>query len=147
VTQSGNRFKLRESNEGPEAKIQKAIVEYLENRGWTVKVTHGDALLNGIPDLYCVHPEHKQRWIEVKNPENYKFTPAQLRDFPIISQCVGIWILVEASDAEYRKLWQPPNWHKYLTTSSMKSIHRRKDRNFHSNKVLEAFRDNGNKVG
>lgn len=147
MTQSDKRFKLRDSNKGPEAIIQEAIVEFLENRGWTVKVTHGDALLNGLPDLYCVHPVHKQRWIEVKNPENYKFTPAQLRDFPIISKCVGIWIMVAATEEEYKKvLVGPPNWHKYLTTASMKSIHRRNDRNFHSRKILEAFGDNRDKT-
>ncbi len=113
----------------------------MEGRGWFVKETHGNLYQSGLPDLYCVHPVHKQRWVEVKNPEQYSFTNAQLRDFPVISKCVGVWIMVAATEEEYLKLWKPPNWHKYLSTASMKSIHKRRDRNFLSNKILEAFSD------
>lgn len=76
--------------------------------------THGNLYQRGFPDLYCTHPKHKQRWIEVKNPDNYSFTPAQLENFPLISKGAGIWILVAATQDEYKKLFQAPNWWKYL---------------------------------
>lgn len=99
---------------GPEAKIQKAIVLMLESKGWTVMPTHGNLYQQGFPDLYCIHSIHKQRWIEVKNLNRYKFTNAQLERFPQISQGAGIWILTGATEREYSKLFAPPNWHLFL---------------------------------
>lgn len=108
------RPKIKDTNLGPEAIIQRDLVKFLEKRGWFVIETHGNMYQNGLPDLYCTHADHKQRWVEVKNPLSYCFTPAQLEKFPKISKGAGIWILVEASEHEYRKLWQPPNWYTYL---------------------------------
>lgn len=99
---------------GPEAKIQKAIIILLESKGWFVKPTHGNLYQSGFPDLYCIHTAHKQRWIEVKNPLSYRFTIAQLGDFPKISKGTGIWIMTAASESEYSKLFARPNWHLYL---------------------------------
>lgn len=102
-------------NDKAEAKIQSEIVKYLEDRGWFVKVTHGNAFQSGLPDLYCCHKNHGSRWIEVKKPVGYRFTPAQLNDFPqITSRGVGIWILTAATDFEYAKLFKPCNWLLYL---------------------------------
>lgn len=105
--------KIRESK-GPEAKIQANLKKYLELRGWHVMETHGNLFQRGFPDLYCTHPTHKQRWIEVKNASSYQFTPAQLENFPLISKGAGIWILVAATPEEYKKLFSPPNWSAYL---------------------------------
>lgn len=99
---------------GPEHKIQQALIKFLELRGWHVMETHGNLFQRGFPDLYTVHPVHKQRWIEVKNPTSYSFTVAQKEHFPIIHAVVGIWILVAATEEEYKKLFAPPNWEKYL---------------------------------
>ncbi len=101
---------------GPEKIIQDALVEFLEYRGWLVKKTHGNEYQSGLPDLYCAHRKYGQRWIEVKNPDAYAFTPAQLEFFPKLAAVgVGVWVLVKADEHEYNKLWLPPNWHTYLS--------------------------------
>lgn len=100
---------------GPEAKIQDDLIKFLMVRGWHVMPTHGNECQRGFPDLYCVHPRYKQRWIEVKNPLKYKFTAAQLEHFPIVGAWSnGIWILTAATEYEYRKLFDPANWYSYL---------------------------------
>ena len=73
----------------PEAKIQKAIIEYLKIRDWCVMPTHGNMYQQGFPDLYAVHHNNGTRWIEVKNPVAYSFTPAQRKFFPLISVAGG----------------------------------------------------------
>lgn len=108
------RPKLRETKRGPEAYIQEALIKFLELRGWTVMETHGNLYQSGFPDLYCIHEKHKQRWVEVKNPRAYVFTPAQLECFPKINRVVGVWILTSATEIEYNKLFGPPNWYQYL---------------------------------
>src|SRR6218665_4008046 len=107
------RPKIRETVKGPEAIIQDALIKFLELRGWVVKSTHGNEFQSGLPDLYCLHEKHKQRWIECKNPAAYVFTPAQLKYFPILNKCVGVWILTAATESEYNKLFGPPNWWHY----------------------------------
>jgi hypothetical protein len=98
----------------PEAVIQKRIIEFLRQRGWWVMVTHGNAAQQGFPDLYAVHKDYGQRWIEVKNPNYYKFTPAQKECFPKIEEAgVGIWVLMGDSKKEYDCLFLPANWRYY----------------------------------
>jgi hypothetical protein len=103
------------SKRGPEWIIQQAIIKKLRGLEWFVKPTHGNMYQSGFPDLFAAHLSYGSRWIEVKNPVSFKFTPAQLQDFPRFSavQC-GIWILVSDSEEEYKKLFSPPNWHTYF---------------------------------
>jgi len=106
----------RHGKAGPEAKIQKSILEMLRIRGWFVKETHGNMYQCGFPDLFACHSKYGQRWIEVKNPLAYHFTGAQLEDFPkICAHGSGVWILVAATDEEYEKLFKAPNWYQYLS--------------------------------
>ncbi len=108
---------------GPEKAIQDAIIAYLKARDWAVIATHGNVFQMGLPDLYCAHYTLGQRWIEVKNPESYHFTPAQLETFPLLqSKGVGIWILCYADDYDYQKLFSPPQWHTFLNKSSHRRI-------------------------
>ena len=101
---------------GPEAKIQEAIIAMLRYRGWFVMNTHGNMFQAGFPDLYATHTDFKARWVEVKNPFSYKFTPAQLDKFPKFeSHGAGVWILTAATEAEYKKLFSPSNWYQYLS--------------------------------
>lgn len=100
------------AGKGPERKIQDAIIQMLESKGWIVKETHGNLYQTGFPDLYCIHEVHKQRWVEVKNPVRYRFTHAQKEYFPILNKIVGVWVLT--SPNEYDKLFERPNWWKYL---------------------------------
>lgn len=118
---------------GPESIIQDAIMQMLRDKGWFVRATVGSTYMTGFPDLYAcrrearglidpnkLHLEGIQRWIEVKNPKSYKFTPAQVEVFPQISaQGVGIWVMTEATEHEYQKLWQPPNWHMWYARQIM----------------------------
>ena len=61
------------------------------------------------------HARYGQRWIEVKCPVHYRFTPAQLEWFPKFAAAnVGIWILTSAEPHELNKLMGPANWHTYI---------------------------------
>lgn len=111
------------SKQGPEAKIQKALIEYLKCRDWYVKSTHGNMYQSGFPDLYCTHAHHGVRWVEVKLPgmKGSKFTPAQLETFPQLrANGTRIWILTAATHAEYQKLFGPDNVDYYLMLARMK---------------------------
>lgn len=106
--------KIRNFNSGPERIIQDAIIEMLKIRDWYVMETHGNAFQRGFPDLYATHSKYGGRWIEVKNPEAYSFTAAQMECFPKLSaNGTGIWILASATELEYQKLFAPPNWWVY----------------------------------
>ena len=101
---------------GPEAIIQDAIEKKLKGLDWYVKSTHGNMYQSGFPDIYAYHRTYGQRWIEVKNPKAYVFTPAQLQNFPMMSaHGCGIWILTSSEDSEFRKLFLEPNWMWYLS--------------------------------
>lgn len=118
---------------GPEAKIQADIIKFLEDRKWYVLNTHGNMYQRGFPDLYACRRRYKYgvptegvyyadaplvRWIEVKNPESYSFTPAQLECFPkLMAEGAGVWVMLGATEIEYAKLFQPPNWVSYLSVA------------------------------
>ena len=105
----------RTRRSGPERKIQDKIVSMLRYKGWLVKETHGNMYQQGFPDIYATHSRYGPRWIEVKNPKSYKFTPAQLDFFPkLCANGSGVWILVAATEEEYEKLFKSPNWFVYL---------------------------------
>ena len=107
------RIKVK-PKKGPEAIIQAAICRLLRSHSWFVKETHGNMYQHGFPDLFACHPSYRQRWIEVKNPKAFSFTPAQLRDFPLFcANGSGIWIMVAATNEEYDKLFKPFNWWQY----------------------------------
>jgi hypothetical protein len=107
-----NPLKIRQK---PEEKIRAAIKVFLEARGWMVEITHGNLYQAGLPDLYCAHARHGSRWVEVKNPEEYKFTAAQKKKFPVFeAHGVGIWVLTAGTEDEFLKLFKPPNWREYL---------------------------------
>jgi len=77
--------------------------------------THGNMYQSGFPDLYICHARYGTRWVEVKVKDKYKFTGAQLENFPAMSaKNVGIWILTAATEEEYAKLFKPANWHTFL---------------------------------
>lgn len=103
-------------HQGPEAKIQAAIVRMLRGYEWFVKETHGNAFQSGFPDVYATHAKWHQRWIEVKVPERFSFTSAQLRDYPLMkANGSPIWILTAATDVEYEKLFKPCNLDVFLS--------------------------------
>lgn len=102
------------SKHGPEHKIQAKFIKYLEMRGWRVERMIGNQLQMGIPDIYCMHPVHGTRWVDLKHAGKYEFTKAQIVKWPLWrDHGVGIWIIVGWSDEEYNKLFAPPNWEDY----------------------------------
>ena len=99
---------------GPEYKIQREFIRYLRDRQWLVERMIGNAYQIGIPDIYAGHLQYGTRWIDLKNPVAYEFTRAQRQKWPVWAKYgVGIWIITAATDEEYRKLFQPPNWREY----------------------------------
>jgi hypothetical protein len=73
-----------------------------------------------MPDLYIAQKRYGSRWVEVKNPEHYRFTAAQLETFPRMTAAgVGIWILTAATEKEYQKLFTYPNWYQFLKIPDM----------------------------
>jgi len=101
-------------SDGPEGIIQQDICAFLRVRGWFVKVTVGNMYQSGFPDLFACHPSYGIRWIEVKNPEGYRFTGAQLENFPkMCANGTGIWIMTEASENQYNWLSKKYNWEQY----------------------------------
>ncbi len=100
---------------GPEARIQQAIIAFLEDRGWEVKVMSASLYIYGFPDLWAGHRKYGERWIECKNPASYKFTPAQLEFFPIMIACkCPIFILTAADEENYKRLFGKSNLWIYM---------------------------------
>jgi hypothetical protein len=100
--------------QGPEAIIQRDIIKFLQERKWTVRVMHASALVFGLPDLLAWHKKHGQRWIEIKNPESYSFTDAQIQTFVEWTECrIPFYILTAATEREYQKLFGKPNFVEY----------------------------------
>ncbi len=107
------RVDRKKAGSGPERRIQDRIIEALELDGWYVLETHGSLYQCGFPDLYACKKGEGQRWIEVKNPDGYSFTGAQLETFPrMMAEGVGIWILT--SETQLDRLHNKPNWTEYL---------------------------------
>lgn len=104
----------------PESKIQSEIIDYLKVRDWFVRPVGPSAASCGWPDLYCAHFKFGQRWIEVKRPTGFSFTPAQIETFPLLhAKNVGVWVIMEATDDEMNKLFKPPNWWHFLAVASV----------------------------
>lgn len=108
-------LKTRSTRKKPETILQNGIAGMLRMKGWYVMATHGNMYQSGFPDLYATHSIYGTRWIEVKRPSGYSFTPAQLDHFPKLSaHGTRIYILTAATEEEYKKLFGPANWHMYL---------------------------------
>jgi hypothetical protein len=90
-------------------------MEQLRLRGWFVKSTHGSLYQSGFPDLYACHAQYGAKWIEVKQRTGYKFTPAQVETFgKLITNHIGIWVLVDWSSDELDKIHGAPNAWAYM---------------------------------
>jgi len=106
----------RRKRKGPEAGVVTDIRATLHMHGWYTIKTHGSEYQSGLPDLYCCHSRYGTRWVEAKFIESYKFTPAQLDVFPkLCANGAGVWVLVNGTDYEYKKLFGPCNWYTYLS--------------------------------
>ena len=99
----------------PEDALQDRIVTFLTQRGWLVEETHGNAYQKGFPDLFAWNPKLQVfRWIDVKILTNYRYTKHQCQKWPEWERSgLGVWIMVDATEEEYAKLFQPPNFREY----------------------------------
>ena len=99
----------------PENIIQGDIIKFLKLRNWYVMNMTGNYEQMGVPDLYACHSTYGPRWIEVKRAGKYRFTKWQVPVFlELTKKGIGIWILTAATEAEYKKLFGPPNWYMFL---------------------------------
>ena len=106
---------LQKSVEESEAHIQDKLIAFLRARDWVVMQTHGNLYQCGFPDLYALHHIYNARWIEVKKPHKFSFTPAQRKYFPLMhSSGVGIWVLQGYTEDQYQRLFRPPNWASFM---------------------------------
>ena len=102
----------------PESGIQASIQRFLRQRGWLTERMHGNAYQVGIPDLFAFHKKHGFRWIDVKVKGKYSFTKGQCQKWTEWEKHdLGVWIMIAASDDEYMKLFQPPNFRAYWRPS------------------------------
>jgi len=92
----------------------------LEDRGWFVRATHGNAYQKGFPDLFAFNESFCKvqygafRWIDCKVEENCRYTKAQCQEWPLWEEKgLGVWIIMEATDEWYAKLFDPPNFRDY----------------------------------
>ena len=97
-----------------EAKIQRKVVEFLAVRAWHVERMSANCWETGIPYLYCHSTRFGVRWVEVKKPSGFEFTPIQRRKWPELEQAgVGIWVLTAATVEQYGLLYRQPNWREF----------------------------------
>lgn len=106
----------------PEARLQKAIIAFLRDRGWHVRSTHGNAYQKGYPDLLCYNRSFtRTEWgpyrpIDVKVEGQHKYTKAQCLEWPEWMPEAGgpgVWILMQANESWYSKLFDQPNMWEY----------------------------------
>lgn len=91
---------------GPEWFIQQRIIKYLQDRGFFVKIITASLYLSGMPDLFATHRVFGPKFIEVKVEKRWSFTKAQKETFPqLLGHGCPIWILFEADELNYKKLF------------------------------------------
>lgn len=98
-----------------EHQYQQEWIKYLSLRSWVVMPTHGNMFQRGFPDLLILHEDYGYRWVEIKRPDQFSFTAAQKKYFPIMHAAnMRIYVLREVSHDEYGKLFKEPNWAAYM---------------------------------
>lgn len=96
-----------------ESERQKQLRIFMELKGWLVEKSHGNPYQKGWPDLLCFHPMYGTRWIEMKQSERERLTPAQIVTFTKW-QKYGARIYILTGVEDYPKLWKEPNWWAWL---------------------------------
>ena len=80
----------------------------------------GLAYQYGLPDLMAGHPRHGVRFIEIKQEDHYRWTIAQRWKFPVLMRFgFGVWVLTEATEEQYDRLFHPPNLWDYMKESDI----------------------------
>jgi len=104
------------TKQGPEYSIQQAVIRYLEDRDWMVKVVNAGLYNFGFPDLVACHKNYGIKFIEIKQPvKNVSFTPAQYKYFPeFCRNGAPIYILTSANEENYQRLFDKSNLWIYM---------------------------------
>ncbi len=99
----------------PEDAVQEKIIIFLNQRGWMVEKMHGNAFQKGIPDLYCWNAGlQMHRWIDVKVEGRHEYTKSQCQKWPKWEKNgLGVWIMMDATEEWYAKLFEPHNFWDY----------------------------------
>lgn len=113
--------KIRKSH-GVEYGIQQEVIRFLKLRGWHVERLIGVGWQFGLPDLFICHKKFGIRFVEIKNEDKFGFTKAQRWKFPLLmGNGCGIWVLTEATEEQYDRLFKEPNLWDYLDKSGCPS--------------------------
>ena len=93
-------------------KVSDPLRAFMHSRGWMTFKTAGSKYMQGWPDLYCIHPKFGTKWVECKMLGK-KLRPSQKRMYQAWTKCgVGVWVINHKDD--YPKLFDLPNWWKYV---------------------------------
>lgn len=97
-----------------ESAIQRDVKDYLESKQWLVEVFSCNAYQRGIPDLLAFQDGYGFRFIDVKRPKGGTLTKAQVQKWSKWDEYgLGVWIMTAPTEAEHRKLFEPPNWRNW----------------------------------
>lgn len=112
----------------PEKRIENRVREYHGQRGWLVEKTHSSALVSGWPDLFMFRQDKGIFWVDIKNPEGYRYTPSQCRLWTHwASRGLGVWIMTEEDETvldrppNFMDFWKP-HYEKYLDGTIMEGV-------------------------
>jgi hypothetical protein len=96
-----------------EKQVTEAVITWLRARGWWCKKTHGNQYQKGWPDWYISHPDHGPKWVELKSQRpDHKLEASQKIWFSQAERHgVGVWVMTGVAD--YRLLFEKPNWKDY----------------------------------
>jgi len=103
--------KIRRQPERDE--VSRPLVAFMRKRGWHCTKMHGNMYQQGVPDLYCTHPKFGVKWVETK-VVGKKLRATQRKLFREWAQhgSGNIWVINHCDD--YGKLFDPPNWYRYV---------------------------------
>ena len=84
----------------------------MELNNWLVVKTHGSMYQSGLPDIWSHHKTFGERWIELKTNTGSLSTNQIAMFNKMIAHGAKIWLL--RTHADYRLLFEPPNYQSYL---------------------------------
>ena len=107
--------KIRQPH-GPEWFTQNAVAKMLRAKGWLVIRLVGLSWQYGLPDLMIFHKDFGMWFVEIKCEDHYRWTTHQRWRFPVLTEYgAGIWILTDATEEQYERLFKRPNLWDYMS--------------------------------
>lgn len=92
--------------------------KYMMDHGWLVIPFQCDEVVKGFPDTTCYHAIHGHKLVEWKSHRpGHCLEDSQVEMFDKLERHGAlIYVLRDAND--YGKLFEPPNWHKWIKIRS-----------------------------